>query len=91
MNLREVQAKVLFEGFHEERKGGKLRSLEKVVLGNLERDNTAAIEGIVRTACEDTGVVVELKDERGESPFHEEAGGLLELPAICASYPRKQD
>ena len=82
-HLYEDQARVLFGGFQEEIERGELSGLKDVVL--MDPDNgriaTAVVE-VVRSACEGTGVVVEMKDVSGSS---------IERPAIYSSYPRKRD
>jgi hypothetical protein len=89
--LREDQARILFQGFQEGRKRGELKNLRQAALRSFEqRDDAVAIAEIVRSACEGTGVLVEVKGQGEAFPYYEEvAGRLVEWPAICASYPRK--
>jgi hypothetical protein len=91
-NLREAEAKVLFGGFHKGSKSEELKCLEKVVLRYIDhKHDTVSTAEIVRRACKATGVLVEVREERGEFPFYEEEmGGLVERTTICAIYPRKQ-
>ncbi|KAE9367375.1 hypothetical protein N431DRAFT_444522 [Stipitochalara longipes BDJ] len=89
-HLRKEQARVLFNGFQEGKRKGHLMELTKVVLRNPDKrnDTVAAVE-VVRRACEETGVVVDVKEEMVEFPFFEaEMESLVEPPTICASYPK---
>lgn len=75
------------------RKRGELKNLNEVVLRNLDErdDDKVATVDVVKSDCEETCIMVELKEVSGKVSFHEEMRSLVERPAICANYPRKED
>jgi hypothetical protein len=73
-------------------KGGELKNLNEVVLRNLDErdDDKVATVDVVKSDCEETCIMVELKEVSGKVSFYEEMRSLVERLAICANYPRKE-